>query len=380
MSIYWLIAVAVLNHTALSGSRMVASLQALKLGANPLEVGAVVGLFAVLPAVFSIQMGRASDRHPPLTMMLEGTLATAAGMILPAIYPSLPSLYVSATLIGMGFLRFQIMLQNLAGMTDDAIERTRNFSLLGLGFSVSTLVGPLAGGIAIDTAGFGWAWALLALANVAAVVMLVARRRAGELPRLAREVSDENPRLLDLLAIPRLRFVFIASAINAAAWDLHSFFVPIYGSQIGLSASQTGIILSAFAAATFVIRLFVTRLASRYRDHDLIVISIATAGVIFLLYPFAGNMAVSMLLSFILGLGLGMGQPLVLSMIHSATPEGRVGEATGIRQSIINSAAATMPILFGAVGSLIGLSPLLWVIGSFFATTSLLARRRRRRR
>ena len=35
------------------------------------------------------------------------------------------------------------------------------------------------------------------------------------------------------------------------AWELHTLFVPIYGNAIGLSASKIGLILAAFAAATF---------------------------------------------------------------------------------------------------------------------------------
>ena len=33
------------------------------------------------------------------------------------------------------------------------------------------------------------------------------------------------------------------------SWDLHSFFIPVYGARIGLSASRIGMILAAFAAA-----------------------------------------------------------------------------------------------------------------------------------
>jgi hypothetical protein len=44
---------------------------------------------------------------------------------------------------------------------------------------------------------------------------------------------------------------------------MHSIFVPIYGERIGLSASEIGLVLSSFAAATFVVRLAMGTIARR---------------------------------------------------------------------------------------------------------------------
>ncbi|HMP61559.1 MAG TPA: hypothetical protein PKA17_00360, partial [Phenylobacterium sp.] len=48
---------------------------------------------------------------------------------------------------------------------------------------------------------------------------------------------------------------FIASAVLSMAWDLFTFVTPIHGTRAGLSASTIGLILGAFGAAIFVVRL-----------------------------------------------------------------------------------------------------------------------------
>ena len=80
-------------------------------------------------------------------------------------------------------------------------------------------------------------------------------------------------------------------------------------------------------------------------------------------------------LSFCLGLGLGMSQPMVMSLLHSHAPPGRMGEAAGVRMSLVNSMAFAVPLVFGALGTSVGLAPVFWSVGVFLAAGGWLARR-----
>jgi len=100
--------------------------------------------------------------------------------------------------------------------------------------------------------------------------------------------------------------------------------------------------------------------------------------LVYLALPFSRNVGTLMGLSFCLGLGLGASQPMVMSLLHSHAPPGRMGEAAGVRLSLINSISVAVPLLFGAVGGAIGLSPVLWSVGVFLATGGWLTRGPRR--
>jgi hypothetical protein len=68
-------------------------------------------------------------------------------------------------------------------------------------------------------------------------------------------------------------------------------------------------------------------------------------------------------LSFALGLGLGISQPMVLSLMHRVTPPGRIGEAAGLRLMIVNGTQTILPTVFGVLGSAFGVGLLFWTVG-----------------
>jgi MFS family permease len=80
-------------------------------------------------------------------------------------------------------------------------------------------------------------------------------------------------------------------------------------------------------------------------------------------------------LSFVLGLGLGAGQPTVLSLLHAHAPPGRVGEAAGVRISMIQAMAVGVPLVFGVIGTSVGLAAVFWGAGACLGAGGLAVRR-----
>lgn len=68
--------------------------------------------------------------------------------------------------------------------------------------------------------------------------------------------------------------------------------------------------------------------------------------------------------SVLLGLTLGMVQPMVMSLLHQITSEARHGEALGLRMMAINASSVAMPILFGTAGVVIGVAGIFWTVGA----------------
>jgi hypothetical protein len=63
-------------------------------------------------------------------------------------------------------------------------------------------------------------------------------------------------------------------------------------------------------------------------------------------------------LAVLLGMVLGCGQPIVMSLVHVAAPPGRTGEAVGLRTAITSLGQTVLPLALGAFGSAVGLLPL----------------------
>jgi MFS family permease len=221
--------------------------------------------------------------------------------------------------------------------------------------------------------GYRGAFALLALAPLVPIAVLGSD--SVRLPGPHPAHGDHERNAMDLIGHRELRRVFAINALTAMAWELHTLFVPIYGNAIGLSASQIGIVLAGFASATFVVRIAMPVLSRRLPEHRILTGVLMISGVVFLVFPFSRNVATLMTLSFCLGLALGAGQPMVMALLHEHAPAGRMGEAAGVRMSLVNSMAVAVPLVFGAIGGTVGLGPVLWSVGVFLATGGWLTRR-----
>ena len=369
-----LIGLGVSNHVVLAGSRIAVSLDALDQGANAATVGVLLALYAVLPMVFAIPAGRLADRIGVRRPMLVGSCGIAAGAALPSIAPGLSSLFVTAVLIGGSFMAFQVATPYATGEMGGPRSRVRNFGLLALGYSTSSIAGPLIVGFGIDHGGFRATFALLALLPLIPVFVLATNRLKLPGPHPA-HTAHPLSHAFDLIAHVELRRVFAINALMSMAWEIHTIFVPIYGNSIGLSATMIGLILAAFASATFVVRLAMPLIARRLSEHQVLTTALFIAGAVYIAFPFSRSVATLMALSFCLGLGLGSGQPMVMALLHSHAPPGRMGEAAGVRMSLINSMAVAVPLVFGAVGSAFGLAPVLWSVGVCLTTGGWLTRR-----
>jgi MFS family permease len=368
-----LILLGMSNHLVLSGLRVAASLDALALGASAATVGSLLALFALLPMFFAIPAGRLADRVGVRGPMLAGSIGMAGGALIATSIPGLPALFATAVLAGLSFMSFQVAAQYATGEMGGPGARARNFGLLALGYSTSSIGGPLITGLLIDHVGFRAAFGVLSLVPLIPIAVLTANRVRFPGPHPARQ-ENLSSRAIDLIGNGNLRRVFVINAMIALAGELHTLFVPIYGNAIGLSASKIGLILAAFASATFTVRLSMPLIARHMPEHRVLTTALYVAAVVYLAIPFSHSVTMLMALSFCLGLGLGVGQPMVMSLLHSLAPPGRMGEAAGMRMSLMNSMAVAVPLVFGAVGGTIGLSPVLWSVGVFLATGGWLTR------
>ncbi|HEY5900418.1 MAG TPA: MFS transporter [Burkholderiales bacterium] len=374
MEIVYFVALNALGHLCFVGSRMTTTLFALKLGASEFTVGVLVALFAVLPMFLSVSAGRLVDRFGPRRPVALAFAALACAAALPFLFPSVTALYFSSTLIGTSFMFLHIAMNSVFGAYGTPEERAINFSWLALGFSISNSIGPLIAGYAIE--GFGHAGAMLTLAVFPVIGLVLLWHRRRPLPRPERGPQERASGVMDLLRLPSLRHTFIVSGLLAMGWDLYSFLMPLYGSRIGLAAGTIGVVMATFAVATFVIRLFMTMLIRRLQQWLLISTAMTVAGVAYLLFPLVQSVPLLIALSFMLGLGLGASQPVIMAILYEASPPGRQGEAVGIRTTMLNGSHTFIPLASGAISAALGMTPVFALVAALLLGGAWFARQR----
>ena len=362
LEIVYFVTLNALGHLAFVGARMTTTLFALELGASEFTTGVLMSLFALLPALLSVSAGRLIDRSGPRRPLLLSFGALAFAAALPFAFPFLEILYLSTTLLGVAFMYVHIAMNSVFGAAGSIEQRAMNFSWLALGFSISNSIGPLVAGYAIEWLGHSAAFAVLAGFPLVALILLWLRKRP--LPRPLHVPLSKNARVLDLLRIPGLQQTFWVSLLLATGWDLYTFLIPLYGARIGLSAASIGVILSTFAVATLTVRMAMPLLIRRLKQWAVIFAALSISGTCYLLFPWAQSVPPLLVLSFVLGLGLGSAQPVIMSLLYAASPPGRQGEAVGLRTSLLNGSHTMIPLASGAASTALGMAPVFWVLAA----------------
>jgi predicted MFS family arabinose efflux permease len=375
--LFLVVLLTVLSHIGFVGTRMTVSLAALHDGASPLTVGVLMSLCALLPMLLSVQAGRLIDRAGAFRPVLWSSAALVAGILLPFASPSLPALFATVVLIGTAFMIQHIALNHIVGTLGDPAERAVNFSWLALGYATSGFFGPLLAGYSIDLVGHRFAFLVLAVTPLAALVIFLRRTPPLPPPQPAKPGAAEH-RITDLLRVPKLRAAFLFSGLLAAGWDMYTFVIPIYGSQIGLAASTIGVVMASFAAATFAVRLAMPAIARRANEWAVVCAALVISGSAYSLFALADRAPTLMALSFFLGLGLGCAQPMIMSVLYAASPPGRQGEAVGVRSTVLNASHTFLPLVFGAVGTALGVVPVFLAMAGLLLSGGWLADRQRR--
>jgi predicted MFS family arabinose efflux permease len=330
-----------------------------------------MSLLMLVPTFMSVPVGRWVDRIGYLWPTLLALAGLVVGGLCAASLPSLRGLAIASVLVGSSFTLAHIAVNNAIGHIAGPGGRTRAFGLTAFGYSLSALAGPMLAGTGIDRIGFAATFAALAMLPALCLLLLL---RAPALP--ASEHGPSSGSVADLLRLPPLRAVLLVSSLVAAGWDLFTFLVPLHGARSGLSATDIGMVAGAFGVGSASVRLALPWIARRLPEWKLLGGALVLAAVGYLVFPFCGTVRTMLPLALVLGMVLGCGQPVVMSLLHVTAPAARTGEAVGLRTALVSLGQTVLPLAFGAFGTATGLLPLFWVVAGVLGFGGYAATRR----
>ena len=375
ITIYQIMLVVLLWNSAYKGVRVLNTLYALELNASPLLIGLLLATYGVFPLLLAVKAGRIADRYGSRVPIIVGMALCTVGVVLPWFAPSLPLLFIGAAVTGLGFIIGQVAFQSLVGTLGEGMARTKNFNNYALIVAVADFVGPVFAGFSIDHAGHVPTFLYLGLLSATSIIAIAVL--AKRVPRHRKPApAPAGQRMMDLLRDADMRRVLIAGAVVMTGIDLFQLYIPLYGHQIGLAASAIGMVLRAAAPATFVSRAVLPALVRRYSEEKTLLYALFLAASMFTLIPFFTSAIVLAAICFMLGLGMGLGQPLTVILCYRYSPAGRGGESLGLRIAINNAMHVVVPAVFGAVGAVLGLAPVFWANAGVIAAGNWYARKR----
>ena len=369
----WLIATMICVHACMATTRVTASLWVLNQGYGEASVGMLLSLFAVAPIVLSLWAGRLADRHGFHRPVGVGVSLAFVGALLALAIPTLWAIATGCLLCGGAVAVAAVAMQREAGlMAEEPGELKKIFSWMALGPAMSNALSPIIAGLLIDHIGMQAAFGFATLLPV--MSWMLARRVPRNPPKVYTK-SFREPAAWDLFRLPAYRRLLLVNLALSAGWDAHSFVVPVVGHARGLSAASIGIVLGSFAAAATVVRLAIVRFSDDIDEAKALRGAMTLATLIFMAYAWLPGTLGLMCGSALLGVALGSVQPMVLAMLHRATPPERHGQALGLRMLTLNGATVGMPVGFGMLAAATALAAPMWVMAAALVAAQWPARK-----
>ena len=371
MSIYFTFVLSLFAFTAALSTRLLVTLLALGQGANAATIGVLVSVLAICPLILSIPVGFMADRFGGRWLLFCSAALSSCGVLVPVLVPGIEALYATALLAGLGFSFNTVVLQNLVGIQSKPGERTRNFSNYSLITATCLLLSPVLTGAFVDLAGGNAA--CLYVMSLNAINMVVLLVWGGGLPKGRGKPAEAADKPAGVTSRAIWRALVVSSCVQLSL-DLFQFCIPIYAHDIGLSPSAIGMVLGAFAAASFVARVAMPRLIERMGEQRLLSVTFWLGVAAFLLIPLSSSAVVLGVIAFLFGIGMGCSTPLSIMMMFSHSPEGRSGSALGLRLTANNTLRVVGPTLYGAIGAAFGLWPIFIISAAVMGAGAYLSR------
>ncbi|HEV2919817.1 MAG TPA: MFS transporter [Actinomycetota bacterium] len=372
----------VLTQAALYLARPVTSYRALALGADARAVGLITAAFALVPLVVAVPLGRASDRWRPGWLLTGGIALGALACALLGLAGSLPGLALASAVLGLGHLALTLAGQSLIARQSGDDRHDRDFGLYAAAASAGQLIGPALAGIVLGAAGRSLEDATTTGFLVAAGLMALAVPTSLGTDRLGpagrpRDRSEGRPlRAGELIGARGVPAGMFASLAILATVDVLTAYLPVLGTQRGIPPAVVGGLLSLRAAASILSRVLIPWMVGRLGRVRLLAASAAGSALLTAALPLAGGTAALAVLLAAAGFLLGIGQPLTMSMVVQAVPEGTRGTALAIRLTGNRFGQVATPAAAGLVAGAAGVSAAFFLLGGLLGLAAVAVVRR----
>jgi predicted MFS family arabinose efflux permease len=170
-----------------------------------------------------------------------------------------------------------------------------------------------------------------------------------------------------ILRRPGMVAAMFVGIVALSAIDILLAYLPVLGEVKGLPVALVGLLLSVRAGSTFVSRLFMDRLLTRFGWVPVLSGSLAVAAVTLFLLPLTVSPLILIGLMAIAGLGIGFGQPMAVTFVASRATKDDRATALAVRLSVNRVSLLFVPAVMGAVAGTAGVDMVFWILAGIIA-------------
>ena len=323
--------------------------------------GIITASFAVMQFLFGPIIGNLSDRFGRRPILLISLAVMSFDYVVMALTGSIWVLLVARSIAGIAAATHSTANAYIADISTPE-DRAKRFGLMGAGFGIGFIAGPMLGGLVagIDPRAPFWIAAALAAANLALGYFVVPESLSPE-NRRPFSLARANP-LSSFAAIrrlPGLRILLTVTFLYALTFNVWPAIWAYFGKEAyGWDAKWIGLSLASFGLCMVAVQgALVGPMIRRLGENRTVLFGfiVETVTYSFLAFNTSGFMALATTPISALG---GVTGPALQGIGSRSTPENQQGELQGILTSINALAMILAPLV------------MTWVFGVFTAATA----------
>ena len=349
-------------------------------GLDASSIGLVIGIYGFARVLANVPAGQLAERGGRRKVLIIGTIITSVSSALMATATDLPQLLLYRLLSGLGAATVLTGGQIMVGDIAPPATRGRMMSLYQGFFLVGVGLGPTPGGILADHFGLRAPFIAYAVFSALAcgVALLLIRETRPE-PGARREAehstTDAPPAsMAATMLTPAFLLIGVVSFAQFFARTGAIFTViPLLGKeQIGLTASQIGIVMSTVSLLTIATLYHSGLWSDRFGRKRVIAPSAIVCGIGIAMFAFSSSYVMFFASAVFWGLGSGIGGPAPAAYVADLSPAALRGQMFGAFRSLSDCGYIAGPLLLGWMTDQYGFVPPLLLTAAMFISSGVL--------
>ncbi len=328
---------------------------ATRFGASALLIGILTASYPAAQIIGSPILGRLSDRFGRRPILMLSIAGTALSFVILGAASALWMLFAGRLLDGLTGGNFTVAQSYITDVTS-AKDRARGLGLTGAAFGLGFIIGPALGGLLSQ---WGYSVPAYVAACVATLnVLLVALFLPESLSEERRAELAAQPRggvTLDRLLVALRRPLF------GDALELRFFFGVAFATfqtmfslwalkHLGLQPQAIGLLLAYVGVLSVIVQLvLIGPLTRRFSEGLLLVVTLAVAGVFFVVWGVSPNIPVLLVVLTPLCFAISIQNTVSQSVLSKTVSPSEVGGAFGLSSAVQNVGSIAAPIVGGAI-------------------------------
>lgn len=310
------------------------------IGANPGEVGVIMGGFAIGLVLSRPSLGQIADRYSRIRVLRIGLIVAIIAPLLYTTTISFPQLFAIRVFHGISIAAFTTGYISLVTDIAPTERRGEIFSYMSLATPLGLGLGPLFGESIYDTWGITFVFFICAICGGIGLLISFSIRdvcqfdhfTSNKLNLIQIKANPTNPTIVDarqkisdiqvktsqrfwsFLQEPRLRVPTVVMLLVGLMFGILTTFLPLFIDSLSITF-QAGWFFSGSAIASFAVRPFIGANSDRYGRGPFICVALLAYIISMFTLSQANTNVAFLTAGFLEGMGAGCLLPTVISLV-----------------------------------------------------------------